>query len=219
MRLFLSLLAVTIFCSVASNSFAQTESLPVPIDVGDLTSDGAGGWNYLVRPLAPGETVPAKMFLPSDPFEIMLPPATPAQSDIALHAGEALVLVVPTFGNSSEIDVDVTHELVGDQLNAQIQRTFGPETGALWAPSAFEYLHPLGPLEAGGYTLHMTFISSDSDSTSPPTVITGFLTFTVTAIPNPATLGMLLPAVVIGMAARRFRVKEVSREPLRLTLK
>jgi hypothetical protein len=199
-RPFIILLIAIISCSVVGHATALAPFMPAPVDVGDLTSDGSGGWNYLVRPLAPGETAPSDVYYPSDPSQNDLPPITPAQSSIALVEGEPLVLVLP---NMLGLDMAVEHQVVDDQIHAFIYRTFGGETDVLWQPRALEHLHPLGPLDAGNYTLNLMFITSED--MTPPMLLAGFVSFTVTPIPSPGTLGMALPAVAIGLLASRWR--------------
>lgn len=173
---------------------AQSPVPPVPVDVGNLASDGGGEWNYLVRPLAPHETAPSSLLFTANPLDFPTPPVTPAQASIPLHAGIPLVLVVPNSGGLVPAGLEVTHQIDQHQIDLHITRSYGLGGPAPWDLLGFEYLHPLGPLDAGDYTLNMTFLSTYESS--PSTIITGFLPFTVMAIPTPATAGLLIPLVI-----------------------
>jgi hypothetical protein len=202
---FLLHLAVIIALTIASSADAKAPFMPAAIDVGDLTSDGAGGWNYLVRPLEEGETAPRQIFFPLDPVDESLPPATPAQASVAILAGQPLVLVLPNSPGSGDLVVE--HTVVGDEIFVQIERTTSGPTDVLWPSLPFEYLHPLGKLDSGDYTLHMTFHSSDGFD--PPLVLSGFLSFTVAAIPTPGTFGLVAPALFL--AAVMWRRERMAR--------
>lgn len=212
MRSFLPLLAVTIVLSTASSSRAQDPSTPTPIDVGDLTSDGAGGWNYLVRPLAPGEMAPSTIEFIATPLEVPLPPATPAQVDVEMLEGRPLTLVIPNSAPLSPAGLEISQVRNGYEIDIHVARSYGNGMDAPADLLGFEYLHPLGPLDAGDYRLNMTFASSYG--TAPSTLITGFLNFSVVAIPSPATLTLMLPATAILLLATRRR----SRHPEGLAL-
>src|SRR5690606_24951147 len=120
----------------------QAPFMPAPIDVGNLASDATEPWQYVVRPLAPGEIAPGEIIYPGPPVDLTNPPSTPAQSSLTLREGEPLVFVVPNTGYSL-MDVEVMHEIDGHEIDAIISRTYGRVSDDSDGNfSIIEYLHP-----------------------------------------------------------------------------
>jgi hypothetical protein len=187
----------------------EPNPFPTQIDLGDISSDGFGGRQILVRPLEIAEIGRSwKFFPPHDQLPEWYPeptPATPAQSSVYLAADMPLVLVLPQLAHFPNIaGVSVAHLVSGREITvaAAIHSTSG-YTATIYGPH--EYLYPLGTLEPGEYRLQFD-LERSNDFNSSTSFTTGYVHFTVhaAAVPEPATWMMCAGAMGTLVLGRWF---------------
>lgn len=171
-------------------------------DLGNITSDGSGGRRALVRPLADGETPDRYTFFGEFLPELgsySEPPATVAQDDVPLTAGEQLVLTLPQLSHfPAHAVVSVVHEAMGSDILVDTSLHFSGSITA-WLAPPHEYVHDLGVFEPGDYRLTLNLQTSSALIPGEPSVTTGYIEFTVQPVPEPTT--GLIAVVAFSLAA------------------
>jgi hypothetical protein len=163
------------------------------IDVGDLTSTGNDGLQLTVEPSNPADAVWDWRLYPYGST-----PTSPVQSSFSLLVGAPLTVFIPQLSHLPMLaEVSVSDTIVGNYITVNATMQYGFDVGnTFYGPQ--EYLLPIGGLDAGDYqlTLNVTrTIVDDDDDISPPTLETGFADFTVSPVPEPASLTLALVAI------------------------
>lgn len=187
-------------------------------DLGNVSSDGSGGRQILIRPLELEDVGQQwKFFPPHDQLPEYYPeptPATPAQELVFLPAGAPLVLVLPQLQHyPSGADVAVSHSVDGNQIVAEASIHFlGYITNTIYGPH--EYVHPLGSFAPGEYRLTLNLTMSDVFAPTSSR-LTGYVDFVVQPVPEPSTVAMVFlyvgPVVVASSRGRRRSAGRYSR--------
>jgi hypothetical protein len=163
------------------------------------------------------------------PFEA--PPPTPDQRDVLLTQNDFLTIAAPNFafpGMLGEIDA-LFHRDGTDLFLDGYALLSGGMTHTLYGPA--EYLHPIGALPAGTYTLHTRhFLIFDSQMQSfeenrgdpqayalnhglQLTIVHQTLNFTV--VPEPAGLTLMLAVAMSLLMPQRDRGAQSKLDPIR----
>ncbi len=181
-------------CSTSAGSFR---------DLGDMTSDGSGGRRAMIRPLERGEDGGRYEFFSNflaDADRFAEPPHSPPQSSIVLTEIGSLAITLPQLSHFPRAaDVSVEHSSLGNdiEVNASIH-LYAASTD--WLAPPHEYVYELGAFSAGDYRLTLNLESSDCRNPNDPDVTTGFIDFTVIAVPEPSTASgfSMLAGIVIA---------------------
>jgi hypothetical protein len=178
------------------------------VDLGDITSDGSGNRQILVRPQELGDIGHEwKFFPPHDQLPNYFPeptPATPAQSTVHLTSDVPLILVLPQLRHKPSLaSISVSHLRNDNEITVDADiHWFGGVTRAIYGPH--EYLYQLGYLEPGAYRLRLNLDQSDELS-SQTRFATGYVDFVVhpATVPEPSTMLMVLGGLgTLGLCRR-----------------
>jgi hypothetical protein len=201
-----------VFFLLSVPALCQAELIGWPgegtIDIGNITNDGGGGRQIVMRPAEPEDVGRTWKFFADEFFEPT--PATPAQQEFYLREHLPLILAIPQlahfpFGAS----IDVSYSMNGNNITVDAAMHFlGYTTATIYGPH--EYLLPISGLDEGEYrlALNLTHSSVYSDQTSETT---GFIEFVVHQVPEPSSF------VCWAGVALLLAISRVSIERKRLT--
>ncbi len=181
------------------------------VNLGNITSDGFGGRQVLVRPLEPDDVGRTwKFFPPHDQLPEYFPdptPPTPAQDDVWLTEGSPLLLVLPQLQHFPMCtDVAVSHTRNGTDIFVDASLVdLNCSTDTIYGPH--EYLYPLGYLDAGQYRLTLNCTRSSIIDPLQQSVTTSYVEFRVHPVPEPSALALAGTSLAMLISAIRRRPK------------
>lgn len=165
-------------------------------ELGEITSDGNGGRQSLVRALEPDDRPGSHKFFTD--YLTQDPPSTVAQDQVFLSAGQPLVLTLPQLAATSFwSEKSVSHVVTGTQIKVEArQHNLGYSTDVYFPPN--ELIYGIGSFPSGDYRLTVDFVTTHALIPGEPAVTTGFIDFTVQPVPEPTT--GVLAAIAVCLA-------------------
>jgi hypothetical protein len=97
--------------------------------------------------------------------------------------------------------------LSGQQINVDASLHYwGSVTATIYGPH--EYLHPIGPLDAGEYRLTLNLATSSVFDSTEPSIATGYIDFVVHPVPEPSAALFIATFAAVAAASPRLSKRE-----------